>query len=139
MLTIEHDFRIEIKIISRNSKQSRRDLLLLCYKHILPVIPYVWNSRLIHSETPLQTAIDRDFDRVVTLTRCPANHPNDPEATGIRLRLTRRKLGWNQQQLALYLGISRSQVSRIEKGHHIPSASNAKQIQILFERVQKVD
>ena len=53
--------------------------------------------------------------------------------TDLNIKLLRERLGWNQQQMAEYLGLDRSSVSRIERGQN-PKGPVRKLLQNLCNR-----
>jgi DNA-binding transcriptional regulator YiaG len=54
----------------------------------------------------------------------------------IDIRLIRQNLGWTQDQLADYLGLNRSSVSKLETGVHVARGPTLKMLERLMKQAK---
>ena len=108
-------FHLEMRIIG-GSKRQRRFFMSAVLRQIQKVFKITFDEGTIEhfddAFSPPHGSIERPLSlRQATAVSTPA------QTDGTRFRAERLKRGWTQAQMAEKLGITRSQLSRIEHGH----------------------
>ena len=106
---------VRIDVESNSSHRARRTILLMFYRKIEKQLEKASYVRLFHLDKPRWHGV-AEINRVISLHQVPQGRTNT-DLMGFEIRMRRLELGMTQTDLAVAAQISRSHISRIEKGH----------------------
>ena len=125
-----HEFTIRVKITTRKSKRFRRQTLLALFRHFKAHLPILYASLLTHDDSSDRNLF-KDLARPVSLHQALGfTTPRSQE--GFELRMRRLKFGQTQTAFATLARVNRGQLSRIEHGRLMMSASTRSKIEFAF-------
>ena len=106
--------RLVLRIEARLSARQRRLLAVTFFRQIRPWLEYFSSSSLHHLEDHWLTVQREKVRPVRDFGRAAIDEPGG--VSGYRIRMRRLNLGWTLQDLAGRTGLSRDQLSRLERG-----------------------
>jgi DNA-binding XRE family transcriptional regulator len=122
-----HGVVLKCYISNRYSARNRRQFLLSVYSRVLPLFEFVDESTIHHSHH-----IDdfTTFDKVrIQSTKQAILIEGEQGKLGYLIRGIRSKLNMTQKDFSKELGITRTYLSKIEKGHVLPSRKILKKLE----------
>jgi transcriptional regulator with XRE-family HTH domain len=105
---------IRVEVRSERSKKFRRQVLLLLFRAMKKSLRDLEALELTHGDSSIW-AVCRDMDRRVSLHQA-LDLDTNAETQGFEIRLKRLHFGLTQEDFAKLSGISRVQISRLERG-----------------------
>lgn len=105
---------IKIIVFSRATKRARRQVLLALFKASKKVLGGLEASSFFHDDADLYETY-REMNRTVSLHQA-LDVDSDARAEGLQIRLLRLSFRLSQAEFARLCGLSRSHLSRIERG-----------------------
>ena len=125
-------FSVTFKIEGHLSKRQRRAIALAIFRKLSPEFSFIGSCWILHDDMG-QFHRFPEFERGISMKQAPS-FDGIKGKFGFLVRLRRLSLGWTQKELSDQAGLCRTQVSRIERGKHIPHALNIRKL----ERVLKM-
>lgn len=124
------EFHIRLSIHTDRSKRLRRQILLSIFRHLRPHFRLLRASLLRHGDS---TILDSAKELMRPVSTHQAMRLRDPRGReGFALRMRRLNFRQTQAAFARLAEVSRSQLSRIEHGHHPMSPLFRVKVELAF-------
>ncbi len=125
-------FRVEVS--THYSKRHRRQILLILYRAVKPILSCIQSSSFHHSDSSLWEAV-REMSRPVSLHQS-LGLGTGPKSFGFEARMIRLGYRQTQAQLAKLSGISRPRISLIEHGQTTIRPATRLRIEEAFRKLE---
>jgi DNA-binding XRE family transcriptional regulator len=104
---------IQLRIVTRMSRQQRRAMGISFFRTILPWVRYFLNFSVNHLDEITNFA--RADERGLFIPQSASVH-SFQGSIGFEIRMRRLEIGWTQHELAEKAGVTRAHLSLIERG-----------------------
>jgi DNA-binding XRE family transcriptional regulator len=115
-------FSVRFTVEGRLTMRQRRAIALALARDNLSKLECLRETRILHSDGDF-SPLTQDYWRGISLAQAPTL-ASDNGKLGVIIRIRRLALGLTQAELARLAGLTRTHLSRIERGHFLPLASN---------------